>query len=70
MKRLPAPPPPANDDDVFAALPPLPPLGRSRAGRTLAVLLEIEDMRDDAIRVALDPFGAVAGTGFVSGTIH
>lgn len=70
MKRLPAPPPPANDDDVFAALPPLPSLGGSRAGRTLAVLLEIEEARDDAILVALDPFGAVAGTGFISGTIH
>lgn len=70
MKRLPAPPPPANDDDLFAALPPLPPLGSSRAGRTLAVLLEIEEARENAIRVALDPFGTVAGRGFVSGTIH
>jgi hypothetical protein len=66
MKRPPlAAPAPANDD-VLA----LPPLAASRAGRTLAVLLEIEDPRRDHIRVALDAFGAVAGSGFVSGTVH
>ena len=69
MKRPPlAAPAPANDDVL--ALPPLPPLAASRAGRTLAVLLEIEDPRRDHIRVALDAFGAVAGSGFLSGTVH
>lgn len=68
MKRLPAPPPPANDDDT-TRLPLVPVPGRG-GGRALAVLLEIEDPRDGAIWVALDAYGAVAGSGFVSGTIH
>jgi hypothetical protein len=69
MKPMTLPTFAANDDD---APPPSHAVVRTvnRAGRTLAVLLEIEDPRDGAIRVALDPYGAIAGSGFLSGTVH
>jgi hypothetical protein len=71
MKPMTLPTFAANDDDLVAP-PPAHAVVRTvnRAGRTLAVLLEIEDPCDGAIRVALDPYGAIAGSGFISGTVH
>jgi hypothetical protein len=60
----------AFDDDAPFRLPAAMARRVDRAGRTLAVLLTVEDPPADHIRVALDTFGAVAGTGFVSGTVH
>lgn len=70
MKPMTLPTFAANDDDVVAAPARTVVRTVNRAGRTLAVLLEIEDPRDGAIRVALDPYGAIAGSGFLSGTVH
>jgi hypothetical protein len=42
----------------------------SRSGRSLAVLLEIQDEREDSIRVAPEALGIVPSSGLYSGTIH
>lgn len=70
MKPDPTAPITSPDDTAPAPAPRPFVKSTDRAGRALAVLLEVEDQRADQIRVSLDGFGAVRGSGFLSGTLH